>query len=68
MSAPRLSDAEAHQLAEWWWRTKDAVPAEPWQPRLVSFADLKPCGVGTVIAAAIREELRENGYSEGVRW
>lgn len=68
MSTPRMTDAEIQQLAEWWVRTKDAAAAEPWQPKLVSFAELRPCGVGAVVAAAIREELRQNGYSEGVRW
>jgi len=68
MSAPRMTDAEIQQLAAWWWRTKDAIQPEAWTPKLVSFAELKPCGIGAVVAAAIREELRENGYSEGVRW
>jgi hypothetical protein len=63
-----MTDAEIQQLAEWWWRTKDQPQPEPWLPKLVSFAELKPCGVGAVVAAAIREELRVNGYSEGVRW
>jgi hypothetical protein len=68
VSATRLTDAEIQQLADWWWRTKDVVPSEPSTPKLVSFAELRPCGVGAVVAAAIREELRQNGYSEGVRW
>lgn len=65
----KLTDAEIDQLAEHWWQQHDK-PLEPLVAPgvLVAYTALPDVGPGGIAAAAIREELREHGYSEGLRW
>ena len=61
---PRSRFTETDMLAEHWWRMQQQKDA----PAVTVTAQPKAPGAGELIAAAIREELRLNGYSEDVRW
>lgn len=69
MSA-KLSDADLALMARDWWAQHDK-PLEPIYsfPRpLVPFNELPEAGAGAIVAEAIRFELAENGYQEGVNF
>ena len=62
----RLTDAEIDMLAAQWWRQHDK-PLEPFpEPlKLVPYNELPEAGAGSILAAAMRSEIVERGYSDG---
>jgi len=56
-----LTDQQAKQLAEQWWRQKDK-PLEPfWTgPKMVPLSELKPAGAGELVASALASRQAEN--------